>query len=579
MSNDVVLGGALRTNLLSLQRTQDNIDRVQNILATGLKVGSALDNPQNFFAAQSLNNRASDLNRLMDGIGQSISTVQAADSGSRALNKLIDQADSIAQSALEEASSGTREAVITGNVDLRGISNLTSNANIDNADTLSISYVGDNGATITETVAIADNDSIEQLITKINDLGSDAQGPGAGQLVEASLTNEGFLQIRSKTGDSFTVAFNGDGGAAGFGAADRAFGDELGFAGIAQRTGTDGAAGDGTYEVTALNTTQLTSGLFYDSAEAKFADASDTLASVVTTSLGSQVRFDQGSAGETTVLRFQVNGTTNIDVNFTAATTIQGLVDGINNNANNEDLIRASYDSNTGQFSIEAIGEDVATIGVEARDTGDNAEIIVDFGFGVKTGAAATTDDGLRIASAATDGQAGETYVLASSAGQLSQLEKDYDVVLDQINKLVEDSGYRGVNLLQGDTLTTDFNEDRSNSLETVGVNLDTESLGLGQADFSTMSKIDSIRNDILGAQGTVRQFGTSIANSLAIISTREEFTEDLVNTLEEGADKLTVADQNEEGAKLLALQTRQQLGVTSLSLAVQSQQSVLRLF
>ncbi|MGB3215653.1 MAG: flagellin, partial [Alphaproteobacteria bacterium] len=46
-----------------------------------------------------------------------------------------------------------------------------------------------------------------------------------------------------------------------------------------------------------------------------------------------------------------------------------------------------------------------------------------------------------------------------------------------------------------------------------------------------------------------------------------------------EGSDKLTVADQNEEGANLLALQTRQTLGVTSLALASQSQQAVLRLF
>jgi flagellin len=69
------------------------------------------------------------------------------------------------------------------------------------------------------------------------------------------------------------------------------------------------------------------------------------------------------------------------------------------------------------------------------------------------------------------------------------------------------------------------------------------------------------------------------LANSLSIVQTRQTFTEDLVNELEAGAEKLTVADTNEEGAKLLALQTRQQLGVTSLSLAVQSQQSVLRLF
>ena len=62
-------------------------------------------------------------------------------------------------------------------------------------------------------------------------------------------------------------------------------------------------------------------------------------------------------------------------------------------------------------------------------------------------------------------------------------------------------------------------------------------------------------------------------------VQTREDFTQNTITNLQEGRDKLVVADQNEEGANLLALQTRQQLGVTSLSLASQSQQSVLRLF
>lgn len=80
-------------------------------------------------------------------------------------------------------------------------------------------------------------------------------------------------------------------------------------------------------------------------------------------------------------------------------------------------------------------------------------------------------------------------------------------------------------------------------------------------------------------ALDTVRNFGTTIANSLSIIQTRRDFTESTISILKAGAADLVTADQNEEGANLLALQTRQQLGVTALSLAAQSQQSVLRLF
>jgi flagellin-like hook-associated protein FlgL len=52
-----------------------------------------------------------------------------------------------------------------------------------------------------------------------------------------------------------------------------------------------------------------------------------------------------------------------------------------------------------------------------------------------------------------------------------------------------------------------------------------------------------------------------------------------MINTLQEGADKLTLADMNKEGASMLALQTQQALAVNSLRLASQASQGVLRLF
>ncbi|HRC27103.1 MAG TPA: flagellin, partial [Alphaproteobacteria bacterium] len=105
--SDVVLTAALRNNLLSLQATQALIDVTQYRLSTGKKVNSALDNPQNFFASKSLSNRAGDLQRLLDGIGQSIQTIKAADNAVTGLTKLIEQADSVAQSAKDAISQGT----------------------------------------------------------------------------------------------------------------------------------------------------------------------------------------------------------------------------------------------------------------------------------------------------------------------------------------------------------------------------------------------------------------------------------------------------------------------------------------
>jgi flagellin len=132
---------------------------------------------------------------------------------------------------------------------------------------------------------------------------------------------------------------------------------------------------------------------------------------------------------------------------------------------------------------------------------------------------------------------------------------------------------------LNGDDLTTFFNEDRTSKLDTEGATFSSAGLGLDPASFINTSAADDTLAQVREALNDVRSFSASLANSLSIVQTRQTFTEDLVNELEAGAEKLTVADTNEEGAKLLALQTRQQLGVTSLSLAVQSQQSVLRLF
>jgi flagellin-like hook-associated protein FlgL len=97
---DIVLTAGVRQNLLSLQKTADLMSVTQNRLATGKKVNSALDNPTNFFTSQSLSTRASDLNALLDSIGQAQKTIEAANSGIASLTKLVQSAKSIALQAV-----------------------------------------------------------------------------------------------------------------------------------------------------------------------------------------------------------------------------------------------------------------------------------------------------------------------------------------------------------------------------------------------------------------------------------------------------------------------------------------------
>jgi flagellin len=202
------------------------------------------------------------------------------------------------------------------------------------------------------------------------------------------------------------------------------------------------------------------------------------------------------------------------------------------------------------------------------------------------------------LAGSIADGTA-DTELVAEQA-ELDQLASDFNAIMEQIDQLARDSGYRGTNLLAGATLTIQFNESDTSQLVIEGVDFSSEALGFddardgdGVAEYSffevdgdddydldaTLENIETALDEAKGALNTLRSQARTFGGNLATIQIREEFTKGLVNTLKEGADKLTLADINEEGAKLLSLQTAQQLGITSLALASQAQQSVLRLF
>src|SRR6202158_6297603 len=109
----IVLSAAVRQNLLSLQSTAALLATTQNDLATGNKVNSALDNPTNYFTAQGLNNRASDINSLLDSIGNGVQVLQAANTGLTSLPRLVDTAKSIANQVLQAPTGYTAKSTST----------------------------------------------------------------------------------------------------------------------------------------------------------------------------------------------------------------------------------------------------------------------------------------------------------------------------------------------------------------------------------------------------------------------------------------------------------------------------------
>jgi len=157
-----------------------------------------------------------------------------------------------------------------------------------------------------------------------------------------------------------------------------------------------------------------------------------------------------------------------------------------------------------------------------------------------------------------------------------ASLVSQYNTILTQLTALAEDSGYKGKNLLSSDTLTVKF---AGADLAVVGFDATATGLQIGTATWASETDITTSINELDNAFDTLRSESSKLSGNLSIVTVRQDFSTKMINTLTEGADKLTLADSNEEGANMLMLQTRQSLSTTALSLSAQAAQSVLQLF
>jgi flagellin len=197
---------------------------------------------------------------------------------------------------------------------------------------------------------------------------------------------------------------------------------------------------------------------------------------------------------------------------------------------------------------------------------------------------------------AANNGISAITKLVQSAQSLVSQAQQTSDTatratlstqfgdLLTQIGQLAGDSGFNGINLLGGDDLTVTLNEDASSTTTVSGVdytNATAAPLSIAAAtnNWADSAAITAASSDLTAALTTLRSESQTLSSGLSTIQIRQDFTKATINTLQNGADALTLADTNEEGANLLALQTRQQLSTTALSLAAQADQNVLRLF
>jgi flagellin-like hook-associated protein FlgL len=177
------------------------------------------------------------------------------------------------------------------------------------------------------------------------------------------------------------------------------------------------------------------------------------------------------------------------------------------------------------------------------------------------------------------------TAKATGDTAERSLIAVQFNELLGQINDLANDASFNGTNLIQAspDNLEVDFNEDGSSDLTITGLDSTTDASGLniGAAanNFSSSADIDTSLTALNSALTELRTNAATLGSNNTVLQTRLNFTDELVNTLNDGSGKLTLADLNEESANLLALQTRQQLGLNSLALAAQSERAILSLF
>jgi len=233
----------------------------------------------------------------------------------------------------------------------------------------------------------------------------------------------------------------------------------------------------------------------------------------------------------------------------TASTTVQNVVDLANNTAGLK--VKASLSSD-GRIKLEATGTNTIVVGGTIV-----AGELSQFGLTAATTAAGTLNT------------------------SRSALAAQFDSTISQVDQLASDASFNGVNLLSSGSLKVSFNETGTTALTISGVSDSSAGLGLAVSanTFQTDKDINDALNTLKSALTTLQGQAAAFASNVSIVQSRQDFTKSMIDTLKGAANDLVVADTNEEGANLLALQTRQELSTTALSLAAQSDQSVLRLF
>ena len=511
----IVLSASVRQNLLSLQSTAALLATTQNDLATGNKVNSALDNPTEFFTAQGLNNRASDINNLLDSIGNGVQVLQAANTGITSLQSLIANAQSIANQVLQAPTGYSAKSSVTATA----ITGATANNLLGPSTAASVTGTAIPGATATTTKLSA----LTTAITTSDSLTIDGK--------TISFTNSGGNTVTS-SGGSLDMT-------------NATVGDLL----AAVDTITGAGTGSSTLAAGALKlSTGTTQALTIGGAAGTLTALGLTAAAATPTAL-----IPPAISGQTLQIAATGGGTAT-NITFGTGT---GQVSTLNQ-------LNTQLASNNLQASIDSTGA------ITITTTNNAASATV----GALTGTTATQFSSLPAAAppvADPNSQATRASLVAQYNQVLQNINTTaQDSSFNGINLLNGDTldmtfDETGASKLSISGVT--FNE--------AGLGLSNLTAG---TDFLDSNSANAVLGQLTQASTTLRTEASSLGSNLSIVEIRQDFNKSLINVLQTGASNLTVADPNEEAANSQALSTRQSIAVSALALANQSQQSVLQL-
>ncbi len=573
----ISLTASMRSNLLSLQNIASQQDIVQNRLATGLKVSSAIDNPSSYYTASSLNNRAADLTALLDAMSQGVQTIKAASEAIDSGTKFLEQAKAVANQVLETAqpviARVSSEAELLTAIDSGQRGRIILKNDIDmSGSTIRLR----NGQSLTS----ADKNLIVSV--KADQILGGTDSTISNLRIEANLSfnNQKNISLSNLNIKGFISAVN----------------SELTVSG----------------KLNILNSTMNTSFYIQDNSQINF--ASDAVINSNSSNRFMNIGASRCTIEKNAVINALVTGRGGevLHLYDNAVVDIRGSINGLSQAAGfawlgRGDDNRLNFYETAKIYADIPDGASLVTFYEGKGVTDIKAQAQVGFNQGTQTKFFETTQDFSQynknltlqhfINDTASFAASQHAWIFdftnftvdttnlidnrstfASSKNE-AEIKFSINMIIPQYNNLLKDASYKGINLLAGQSLKINFNEDRSSKIDIAGVKADSESLGLKTKEWKTAEDIEKSISELENAINTLRSFASAFGNYYSIVTTRQDFTENLINVLEEGADKLTLADMNQESANMLALQTSQQLAVNSLSLASQASQSILRLF